>query len=292
MTLHPRHEIYSTKGGMVPLTEAELWKMAPSIFSVSPHESRSIRYAHIETASIVESLRSEGFLPFAAKQNKARIVEKRNFVKHMIRFRRPEWVEGDLAVGAAIPEVVLINSHDGSSAYQLMAGLFRLVCTNGLIIADRSVGAVHVRHGGDVIPQVIAGAERILKDVDQVVIAQKSWTALPMSSDDQTEFAIAAHRIRWNPEHYPNPGSINPGELLNSRRPEDQKSDLWTVFNRVQENAIRGGISGYRPDQHTARGFMAGRRITSKEVKNIDQDMKLNKALWSLAEKTALKLAA
>jgi uncharacterized protein DUF932 len=44
----------------------------------------------------------------------------------MLRFRHED-VSQSLAVDDVIPEVVLINSHDGTSAYKLIAGLYRLM---------------------------------------------------------------------------------------------------------------------------------------------------------------------
>jgi len=75
---------------------------------------------------------------------------------------------------------------------------------------------------------------------------------------------------------------IAPAQLLQSRRRDDNGADLWRTFNRIQENAARGGLSAWG---HDANGHR--RRTTTREVKAIDQDVKLNRALWHLAERMA-----
>lgn len=111
----------------------EMHSLAPSIFAETPHESRSDRYVYIPTIQIVEGMMKEGFLPFSAMQARSRSDSRREYTKHLIRFRHAEMLKGTPHVGQLFPEIVLINSHDGSTAYQLMSGIFRLVCTNGMI---------------------------------------------------------------------------------------------------------------------------------------------------------------
>lgn len=287
--LQPRSDIYSNKGGLVPLTDDELRRMAPSIFATGRHASRSERYVYVNTADVLKAMRKADFVPFAAQESRARKEHKKGFVKHLIRFRAKDWQDQKMEIGTAIPEAVLINSHDGSSAYQLLAGMFRLVCTNGLIIADRTIGAVRIPHTADAIARIIAGTDTVLGETNRLLKVQKEWLKLPMNEVQQKKFAKAAHKIRWKFDDELNP-TIDPDLLLNVRRPEDAKSDLWTVFNRVQENAVRGGLTGQVPERVVDGERLPARRVTSKEVRNINDNVKLNQGLWELAEATAVKL--
>lgn len=125
-----------------PLTHEELMSHVPSVFGSDKHESRSDRYTYIPTITILESLQREGFQPFFACQTKVRDQSKREHTKHMLRLRRAGQLNGH-----QVPEIILLNSHDGSSSYQMLPGLFRGVCTNGLV-CGQSFGEVRVPHKG------------------------------------------------------------------------------------------------------------------------------------------------
>ncbi|MBF3290022.1 DUF945 domain-containing protein, partial [Pseudomonas aeruginosa] len=137
-------------------------RVAPSIFADAPHESRSERYAYIPTAAVLTELRKEGFQPFMVAQTRVRNDDRRDFTKHMIRLRHANQIND-----AEANEIVLLNSHDGTSSYQLLAGLLRFVCQNGLVFGD-TVADVRVPHNGDVAGLVIEGAYEVLSGFDRV----------------------------------------------------------------------------------------------------------------------------
>lgn len=111
-----------------PLTNEELQRIVPSAFSDEKHDSRSQRYTYIPTIVILDRLRDEGFLPYFATQSRTRDQDKRDFTKHMLRLRRHDQINGK-----EVPEIILLNSHDGSSSYKMIPGMFRQVCSNGLL---------------------------------------------------------------------------------------------------------------------------------------------------------------
>lgn len=269
------------------LTLDAVRSIAPSAFAPAPHESRSARYTYIPTSEVITGLMREGFQPFKASQGGSRIEGKREFTKHMIRFRHASAL--DVQVGDCVPEVVLINSHDGTSAYKLIAGVFRLVCSNGLIVAESTVGSVNVPHKGDVVGQVIEGSFQVIEDSRKAIESTEAWSRLALTDGEQEIFAEAAHTIRFadSEGHVDTP--IKPRQLLAPRRSEDTDASLWHTFNRVQENALRGGLSARQPRQ---AGQYRGRRVTTREINGIDQDVRLNRALWTLAEKMAALKAA
>ncbi|HCE6609194.1 TPA: DUF945 domain-containing protein, partial [Pseudomonas aeruginosa] len=135
-----------------PLTDDQIRRVAPSIFADAPHESRSERYAYIPTATVLQELRGEGFEPFMVCQTRVRHDDRRDYTKHMIRLRHASQINGREA-----NEIILLNSHDGTSSYQMLAGMFRFVCSNGLVCGD-TVADVRVPHKGDVAGHVIEGA--------------------------------------------------------------------------------------------------------------------------------------
>jgi hypothetical protein len=255
--------------------------IAPSAFAIQPHESRSSRYAYIPTSEIINGLDREGFRPFRAAQSVTRVAGKAEYTKHMIRFRHADAV----AINGTYPEVILLNSHDGSSAYKLIAGLFRMVCTNGLISGDK-VGEVAVHHKGNIVDNVIEGSMQVIGHARQALDAADSWSRLQLTAGEQHAFAAAAHELRFADADGKTSTPITPGQLLAPRRREDAATNLWTTLNVVQENVIRGGLQGV---QHSTddRGRRKRRNVTTREVKGIDQDVRLNRALWLLGQKMA-----
>jgi len=249
--------------------------VAPSVFATAPHSSRSERYAYIPTVDILNGLAREGFHVVKASQSRSRIPGKADFTKHMLRLRHESTSTALQTLGETIPEVVLVNAHDGTSAYKLMAGMFRLVCLNGMVVADSLVGSLKVQHSGKVTEKVIEGSFAVLENTGKAIEAAKTWAEIELSDDESLAFAEAAHTIRFGEEDT----TINPVRLLAARRHDDQGNDLWRTFNRVQENVIRGGMQGLN-----ATGT---RRVTSRAVRGIDGDIRLNTALWQLAEKMA-----
>jgi hypothetical protein len=276
---------YSSKHTQ-PLTIEEIGQIAPSALAVRAHESRSDRYAYIPTLDVIKGMMDAGFQPFKASQSISRVEGKGDFTKHMIRFRR----EGAQLsnVGDSIPEVVLINSHDGTSAYKLIAGMFRLVCSNGLVIADSTIASVSVHHKGNILDNVIEGSYRIVSDSEVAMERVAQWSNLQLTTGEQSAFAEAAHTMRFADSEGTVTTPITPTQLLAPRRHWDNGNDLWHTFNRVQENVIQGGLSARTRSSYDELGrFVPSRRVSTREIKGIDQDVRLNRALWTLAEKMA-----
>ena len=248
-----------------PLTREELMQHVPSVFSEDRHGSRSEKYAYIPTITLLENLRREGFEPFFACQSRVRDQSRREHTKHMLRLRRAGQIKGQ-----QVPEIILLNSHDGSSSYQMLPGYFRSVCTNSLV-CGQSFGEIRVPHRGNVVEKVIEGAYEVLGIFDKVEEKRDAMQSLLLPPPAQQAFAKAALTYRFGEEHQP----VTASQILMPRRYEDRQDDLWSVFNRCQENLLKGGLPG-----RTARG----KRSHTRAVRGIDGDVKLNRALWVMAE--------
>lgn len=255
-----------------PLTNDELMAHVSSVFGTDKHESRSDRYTYIPTITLLDSLKQEGFEPFFACQTRVRDQSKREHTKHMLRLRR----EGQIT-GKQVPEIILLNSHDGSSSYQMLPGLFRAVCQNGPICGE-SFGEVRVPLRGDVVEKVIEGAYEVLGVFDRVEEKRDAMQSLILPPPAQQALAKAALTYRYGEEHQP----VTVSQILTPRRYEDRQDDLWTTYQRIQENLIKGGLSG-----RTTKG----QRAQTRSVKGIDGDIMLNRALWVMAE-NMLQLAS
>lgn len=266
------------------LDEDELHSLAPSIFATVAHESRSASFKPIATIEVLRGLMTEGFMPVGARQSVARDESRRSFAKHLIRLRRID-DDAKFRVGDVVTEIILKNANDGTSGYNLMAGLFRIRCLNSLVAQTGTLDQVNVWHlGGNVRDKVIEGTYRVMEKARAALEAPQAWSQIPLDTGERQAFAMAAHELRFDD---PQATPIKPDQFLHARRSDDMGRDLWTTFNVVQENAIRGGLTGYKVDERNRR-----HRVSTREIKGIDQDVKLNKALWTLASEMAKLKAA
>lgn len=252
----------------IPLTNDEIRLVAPSIFAEEKHDSRSERYTYIPTIHVLDNLRREGFEPFMACQAKCRDEGKREFTKHMLRLRHAS----QITTGEA-NEIILLNSHDGTSSYQMLAGTFRFVCSNGMVCGE-TLNDIRIHHKGNVVDNVIEGAFRVVDDFERIDGQIDGMKSLTLNAGEQEAFAHAALALKYDTEVAPAP--ITERQVLAPKRRDDIGDDLWRTFNRVQERMLQGGVPGRAAN---------GRNMTTRPVTGIDQGIKLNRALWVLAEK-------
>jgi len=271
------------------LTLEEMKQRLPAIFADAPHESRSERYVYISTQDMLGELIKRDFVPVEGRVSRTRDESRKGYTKHMVRFRHRADLEpsafSERRVGDTSFEVILRNAHDGTASYQFMAGLFRLVCLNGMVVSNGNLADVKVLHTGNrqrQIDQVIEGAYTVLEQGPKVLDTVKSWQAIALQRDEQMALAEAAHHLRFADADGNVATPIKPEQLIHARRHDDTSNNLWTTFNTIQENVIRGGLSGYGPNANNHY-----RRVSTREVRGIDGDVKLNRALWQLAEKMA-----
>lgn len=275
---------YTQFNGGQPLNEDQLRGLVPSIFATTAHESRSERFRAIPTIDVLRGLRKEGFEVFSATQSVCRTPDRKPFAKHLLRMRNISHVQ---AVGDTFLELCLKNANDGTSIYDLFAGLFRVKCMNGMVASEASIGTVKVRHSGNVTDKVIEGTYTVMDTAQKLLEAPKAWSGIVLDQPEQLAYAESAHRLRFADADGNVDTPIQPAQLLHRRRSDDMPTDLWTTFNVVQENVLKGGLSavGHDAQNRTIRR-------TTRAIKGIDQDVKLNRALWELTNKMAELKAA
>ncbi|WP_213762433.1 DUF932 domain-containing protein [Caballeronia sp. dw_19] len=252
-----------------PLSDDQIRRVAPSIFADGKHQSRSERYTYIPTIDMLRGLRNEGFQPFMVCQTRVRDQDKREFTKHLIRMRPASEINGD-----DVNEIILLNSHDGSSSFHLLGGVYRFVCQNGMV-AGETIGEVRVPHKGNIVQNVINGAFDVVDGFDLIREQKDGMRAVTLTRDEQHALARSALALRYDPTDTEAPAPITESQLLAPRRFEDRRDDLWTVFNRIQESLTKGGLHGRSRN---------GRAMFTRPVTGIDQNVKLNRALWMLAD--------
>ena len=238
-------------------------EMIPSIYATQPSERVSEQYGFIPTSVIVTALEREGFLPVKVQVTRAN-RDRVAFAKHLIRFRHRDHL--NTQVGDWLPEVVLVNSHDGSSSYRIMAGVYRLVCSNGLVVGN-SFAEARVRHTKHAPEEIVDASFRIIESLPSISESVNEMRSVNLEPYERQALAIAALTLRY-PEETP----IQPEQLLRTRRTVDNSSDLWTSLNVVQENLLKGGQ------------LRTGSRRHTRRISSIGEDVRLNRALWTLAE--------
>jgi hypothetical protein len=255
------------------ITDSEMLAHAPSIFAQAPMQGVSGKYTFLPTDRIVAAMRNEGWKPIEARQSRPRLEARRGFQLHQVRFQRRD-VTAEL--DEFTPEVVLINSHDRSSGYEIRAGLFRFVCRNGLMVADSLIPAIHVRHTGQELGHIIRASFEILGQLPKLADRVASFKSVALSDRIARQFAEKALALRYAD---PTLAPIRAEQLLEARRSEDAGNTLWEVTNRVQENLLRGGM------RDTSKVNRAGKPVRPmRSIRGLDSNVKINLGIWALAE--------
>jgi len=261
----------TVRNTLQPIALENLRSRVPSIFAEHPSEAVSNRYTFIPTTRVIDVLGAQGWLPVKAEQCKVRRPGNLDFTKHMIRFQNSQVGEID---GEEVPEIILTNAHNAVAAYCLSVGIFRFVCSNGLIVADATFASIKIRHSGFTDDAIIEATARVADSVPKLGATVRTMKQIELSSDEQLAFAKSAKLLKFDED-----APVDPAKLLTSRRSTDEAPSLWNSYNRVQENLVRGGIRTF--DKET------GRRNKTRAITSINEDSRVTKALWTLAAEMA-----
>ena len=240
----------------------------------------SKHYSFVPTSSVINDLRSMGWEVVDAKQVKARKKSTRGYQKHMVTFEHPDYrVEG----AEEFPQLLLTNSHDGGNAFQLSAGIFRLVCSNGLVIKAEDYGSARLVHKGYSFEAVQKLVNEFAETIDGTLSKITEMKKVELTKEQQIEFAKQAALLRFTAKSY-NEDNISDvvdlDDLLNVERKEDAGNGLWEVFNRVQESLVNGKYN-YASNGKVNAADAKTRK--ARPIKNFKQSIDVNKKLSELA---------
>lgn len=239
--------------------------------STGPMHTVSKRYAFVPTTKVIDILGGYGWYPASARQSSVKDEEMNGFQSHIVRLRNDSFSQV-IRSKEYYPEILLRNSHNRGGAFELSLGIWRLVCSNGLV-ATENYGLEKVRHIGFAAQLVEQAVETLASQAPRMLGAVEKFQSVVLSEGEAREMARQAIELKFNSEE--KTFELKPEDVLQARRYEDKGLSLWTTFNRIQENLIKGGLQGRTVN---------GRRRTDRPVKSLGRDVRLNRALWTLAE--------
>ena len=257
------------------LTSPEIKEKASSIFTTTGAPGTSQKYSHISTKQIIDDMEELGWGVVDAKQVRARKGE--GFQKHLVVFRNNDlFIEG--ADGDNVfPQILLTNSHDGKNAFTFIAGLFRMICENGLVISTQEFENMKIRHYGYDFNELQTVISTMVEALPLAVESMNRFKQTQLAQEQILEFARKAVQIRFGEEQAQNI-AIDYNALTTATRPEDRGTDLWSVFNVIQEKITQGMFE-----------YQSGAKVRkARKIKNFKQDLDLNAKLYELAAEFAI----
>jgi hypothetical protein len=237
---------------------------APSVFATSPSPKMTGKYTFVPTEQVIEFFDREGWQVSSVKQTGKGIHSL-----HEIKFRNSELPK----VGDTLVEAVIRNSHNGTAAFSMGAGLFRLVCSNGLTVPTAVSEKFSMRHNQFQLDDVKQLADSFSKKLPMIEQSVGRMMNRELTTDEKIDFVRESAKIRFNSEKTLHDLEIL--GLLTPNRKEDEGDDMWKVFNVIQEKFIRGGVKVINN---------RGKVTKMKSIDSIISQNNINTKLWELAE--------
>jgi len=246
---------------MTNYTLEQIKQIAPSVFTTDKAPHLSDKYVQTPTSRVVEDLINLGWQVTKVQEVKSR--KYKGFQKHIVVFRNPNIMIKGKDGDDAFPQILLTNSHDGRAAFNFRVGIFRLICSNGLVVADAEFSNVSIRHINYTFESLQTKVNELISKLPNLVRKINLFKSTQLNELQIQEFASKAMQLRTKQR-------VNIMDIITADRPQDIGNDLWVVFNRVQEKILGGS-------------YKAGNR-KARSVKNFQKDIQINEQLFELAE--------
>ena len=263
------------------LTKDQIRNSSPLVFADAPtNPDVSNKYLFVNTETIIDDLEKLGWLPVQAAQRTSRKSEGTIFSKHMVAFQNPDIKITSADGDDAYPRILLTNSHDGMQSFKFSVGIFRLVCSNGLVVADEQFSDFKIKHKGYTFGELRNVVKQAVEDLPNKVQVMNDMKNRILTDEEKNKLALDAMLIRANikPDSDKakkfNYDQETITDILDPKRNADKGNDLWRVFNVVQEKITQG-------DFHAALKGAKVRKV--RKIKSFEKDMQVNKQLFKLA---------
>jgi len=237
------------------------------------------RYVHVPTEKVIEDVMKLGWTPINAYRVASR-GQRTGTGRHMVKFVNYDFMQEGKT---EYPELLLTNSHDGTTAFKLDVGIFRLVCSNGMVVKSQDFGSMKVRHYGYDFETIKGAVNDLVEQIPDYLKQVEDMKEQKLEREQMLEFARQAAMLRMTKV---NESAIDEvvdvEDLLESTRKEDEGDGLWEVFNRLQEKVVNGKFN-----------YALGKKERkARPVKGFKSQVKLNQDLWELASSYLPETAA
>ena len=276
---------------IIDITDA---KVFPSINQERPASNTSEKYRFKSTLEVADEFAKHGWVPVQAMETPQeetitrwrrgqKIVEPNprfGYGRHIVRFANPDLPNLKMKGDTGRADIVLKTAHDGTAGMDLMAAIWRFICSNGLMVADAMLATQKVHHIGDDFSDQVGNAIEQIRLAVPRIAGRIGDFQVPLTEAQQREYAEAALLVKYGEKSMAN---YSPGMLIVPERTEDEEKTLWNTFNIIQEKLVeKGGDFRFNVNEETKHDdpYHAAR-----PVKSVTESVRLNKSLWMLTEK-------
>ena len=253
-----------------------------AVDAVSPSPRVSPSYKFVPTSEYISAMVANGWEVESQRTVRTRNPNEVPYAKHMVTMRKSDELNRHLNLGGLKPRFHLINSHNGSSSVQGFLGLFRTICSNGLVIGSSLMQDFRFAHTLKAKTVADTITDTFLTSHESAINTAERWAGIQLSHDRVVELCRVAVELRGiNPEdlqtHNMSQAMLTMGI---ARRQEDMGNNLWSTFNRIQENMMQGGFR------------ITGARRGLRSIKAISATIQNNRGLWDAAERIATEVGS
>ena len=286
----PFDVMYTNQKFTGELKFSEIVEKCPAVVTETASPETSGKYGFVNTLQAMKVLGDFGFRPVNVSQQPSRNPEKKPYAMHMLSFAHDNDLKNPY--NETRPEIILYNSHDGKSSLKLFAGAFRFICSNGIVAGDGFQSKM--RHSN----KTANGFETLLKETAESLPRMMQRIATMQETETAAnvlDFAYNAAKLRWEHVHAPNEqpetgtffNTQTLSDLQGARRYDDQGTNAWRVFNRVQENIMRGGPRILSRSEKAKEKGLDWKYRKAKAVSSLPETIRLNRELWDLSNALA-----
>lgn len=264
------------------LSEQEFKRACPIAFTSDPSQQVSGKYVFVNTSDVVSDLGKLGWFPVKANMRAPRkSTGTSRFSRHQVILQNPDIkiVSDNNPQDVMCPSIILTNSHDGTCTFQFRFGIYRAICSNGLVVPEKEFETIRIRHIGYTFDVLKEQMNKLVKEIPGRVEIINRMLDKELTQEEQEEMALKALLIRAGVNtdevvEQPKYSRETIDKVLTVRRAGDEGNNLWSVFNRVQEAMVRGGF----------RVEVEGKRANKlRPIKAFEKDMTVNQKLFDMA---------
>ena len=260
------------------MTKAQIKEVCPLAFYEKPtNPGVSNKYMMANTETIIDDMARLGWYPVEAKQCRAKKGSKGIRSFHMVAFQNEDVKIMQDGETEAYPRIILTNSHDGFRSFKFMCGIYRLICSNGLVIATEEFANISIRHINYTFEELRKVVAQAIEAIPEQVKVMNEMKRTELTTEQKYDLALQVIKARRGAEDNDKFTATRESldDMLTPVRAEDHGNDLWTVFNVLQEKAIKGGYTYASDESKKAR--------KQRPIKSAVKDIALNQTMFAIA---------